>query len=144
MKTATSFVIFCVAVLSTIGAAHGDAQNAQPTASDESAVLGDWRGESICVVRESACRNEDSLYHVTKLPEKPGWFSMKLDKIVGGKPVSMGTMDCSYSAAKRSLTCEFPRGIMRFTVTGNKMEGTMALPDGTQWRKLALKKSSAS
>jgi hypothetical protein len=104
-------------------------------------VAGDWRGESVCVVRESACHDEDSLYHVAKLPEKPGWVSMKLDKIVNGKPVTMGTMDCSYDAVRRSLMCNFPRGVMRFTVTGNKMEGTLTLADGTPWRKLSLKKS---
>jgi len=69
---------------------------------------------------------------------------MKLDKIVNGKPVTMGVMDCGYSAAKQSLTCKFPRGVMRFTVSDNKMEGTMTLPDGTLWRKIILKKVSAS
>jgi hypothetical protein len=108
----------------------------------DSAVLGDWRGQSVCVVRESACHDEDSLYHVTKLPEKPGSFSIKLDKIVDGKPVTMGTTECSYSPAARSLTCEFPRGIMRFTVIGDKMEGTMTLANGTLWRKLALKRQT--
>jgi hypothetical protein len=67
--------------------------------------------------------------------------SMKLDKMVNGKPVTMGTMECSYGAANQSLTCEFPRGVMRFTISGNKMEGTMTLSDGTLWRKLSLKKS---
>jgi hypothetical protein len=133
-------VIFCAAVLNII-VADGDARNTQQAASDDSSVLGDWRGESICVLRESACHDEDSLYHVTKLAEKPEWVSMKLDKIVNGKPVTMGTMGCSYGPAKQSLTCEFPRGVMRFTISGNRMEGTMTLPDGTLWRKLNLKKS---
>lgn len=106
----------------------------------EADLVGDWRGDSICQVRESACHDEDSLYHVSKLPDKPGWFSMKLDKIVEGKPVTMGTMECSYDSAKSALTCEFPRGIMRFTVQGDKMTGAMNLTDGTLWRKLSLKK----
>jgi hypothetical protein len=134
-------VIFYMAVLNIIVSADSVALNAPQTASDDSGVLGDWRGESICVVRESACHDEDSLYHVTRQPEKPGWVSMKLDKIVNGKPVTMGTMECSYGAANQSLTCEFPRGVMRFTISGNKMEGTMTLSDGTLWRKLSLKKS---
>jgi hypothetical protein len=144
MKCVKSYVvILCVAAL-PIGVTPGDGRSTHQTASDNSSVLGDWRGESICVVRESACHDEDSLYHVTKLPEKPGWISMKLDKIVNGKPVTMGAMDCSYSAAKQSLTCEFPRGVMRFSVNENKMEGTMTLPDGSLWRKISLKKTSES
>jgi hypothetical protein len=94
------------------------------------------------VVRKSACHDEDSLYHVTRLVEKPGWFSMKLDKIVDGKPVTMGTVECSYDSAKQTLSCEFARGAFRFTIQGNKMEGSMTLTDGSLWRKISLKKSA--
>ena len=66
---------------------------------------------------------------------------MKLDKIVNGKPVTMGTQECSYDSTKKSLLCEFARGVMRFTVLGDRMEGTMSLTDGTLWRKITLKKS---
>jgi len=113
---------------------------ASQASAENPSIVGDWRGDSTCVIRESACHDEDSLYHVTNLQEKPGWFSMKLDKIVSGKPVTMGTVDCSYDAAKHSLTCEFPKGVMRFIITGGNMVGTMSLPDGTLWRKLNLKK----
>jgi len=113
---------------------------AQKNSAQQAQLIGDWRGDSTCQVRESACHDEDSLYHLTKLPDKPGWFSMKLDKIVDGKPVTMGTMECSYDLGKSALTCVFPRGIMHFTVHGDKMTGTMALPDGTLWRKLSLKR----
>ena len=67
---------------------------------------------------------------------------MKLDKIVDGKPVTMGTVECSYDSAKRALTCEFPRGVFRFTIQANKMAGTVNLTDGTPWRKIAVNKSS--
>lgn len=145
MKPGKCLLLSVAAMVSgAVASADGAARRAQPVPPDDSAVLGDWRGESICVDRESACRDEDSLYHVTKLPEKPGWISMKLDKIVNGKPVTMGVMDCSYSAAKQSFACEFPRGVMRFTVSGNNMEGTMTLPDGTLWRKITLRKTLAS
>jgi hypothetical protein len=145
MKPGKGLLLYVAATLSVaVASADGAARRAQSVPPEESALFGDWRGESICVVRESACHDEDSLYHVAKLAEKPGWISMKLDKIVNGKPVTMGVMDCSYSAAKQSLTCEFPRGVMRFTVSDNKMEGTMTLPDGTLWRKITLKKTSPS
>ncbi|HXN52813.1 MAG TPA: hypothetical protein VN943_12830 [Candidatus Acidoferrum sp.] len=136
-------VALFIAVLNSIAAAQGDARQAQQIPPDDSRLAGDWRGDSICVVREGACHDEDSLYHVTKLAEKPGWFSMKLDKIVEGKPVTMGTTDCTYDPAKQSLICEFPRGILRFIVQDEKMSGTMNLKDGTLWRKITLKKSSA-
>jgi hypothetical protein len=120
------------------------ASQTKQSSADGSIALGDWHGESICVVRESACHDEDSLYHVTKLPGTPGWFSIKLDKIVDGKPITMGTTECSYDSPKRSLTCEFPRGVLHFTIQDETMSGTMNLKDGTLWRKITLKKSAAS
>ena len=131
-----------IAALNSFAAAQGEARPAQQVPADESGLVGDWRGDSVCVVRDSACRDEDSLYHVAKLAGKPGWFSMKLDKIVDTKPVTMGTTECSYDSAKRALTCEFPRGVFRFTIQANKMAGTMSLTDGTLWRKITLSKSS--
>ncbi len=113
----------------------------QPASASDESPVGDWRGDSICQVRESACRDEDSLYHVSRLPGKPGWFSMKADKIVDGKPVTMGTSDCSYDAPRHTLECALPRAVLRFTVAGNKMEGAMTLlPDKTLWRKISLKR----
>jgi hypothetical protein len=142
MKPAkTLLAIVFMGILRIIGAAQVEALQAQPIPTDDSSLVGDWRGESVCVVRESACHDEDSLYHVTRLAGKPGWFSTKLDKIVDGKPVTMGTTECSYDAAKRALTCEFPRGVFRFSIQANKMTGTMNLTDGTLWRKIALSKA---
>jgi hypothetical protein len=136
--------VLVIAPLNSCAAAQGRARQAQQVPDDASSLVGDWRGDSICVVRDSACRDEDSLYHVTQLAGKPGRFSMKLDKIVDGKPVTMGTTECSsYDSAKRSLTCEFPRGAFHLTIQANKMAGTMNLTDGTLWRKINLKKSSA-
>ena len=68
---------------------------------------------------------------------------MKLDKIVDGKPVTMGTAECSYDSGKQTLSCEFARGTFRFTIQGNKMEGSMTLTDRTLWRKISLKKSAS-
>ena len=133
--------IAAVAALAILVSPREGATQSKPASTDDSSVVGDWRGNSICVVRESACHDEDSLYHVTRLAEIPGRFSMKLDKIVDGKPVTMGTQECSYDSAKKSLVCEFPRGVMRFTIQGGRMEGTMSLTDGTLWRKITLKKS---
>jgi hypothetical protein len=119
----------------------GASSRTQQVAADNSSPIGDWRGESTCVVRESACHDEDSFYHVSKLQGKPGWFAIKADRIVDGKAINMGTTNCRFENAKHFLACELPKGILRFTIEGDKMTGTMTLADGTLWRKIALKKS---
>ena len=84
-----------IAALNSYPATQGEARQTQQVPADDSSPLGGWSGESVFVVRDSACRDEDSLYHVAKLAGKPGWFSMKLDKIVDGKPVTMGAVSAA-------------------------------------------------
>ena len=109
--------------------------------NDESVLVGDWRGDSICQVHPSACHDEDSLYHFSKVAGKPGAYSLKADKIVNGQAETMGTLDCSYDAKAQALECTIPeRAILRFTWEGTEMHGTMTLTDKTLWRKLSLKK----
>lgn len=66
---------------------------------------------------------------------------MKADKIVSGKPVTMGTVECSGDEARRTLDCEFERGVFQFAIQGNEMQGSMKLKGGTLWRKISLKKT---
>jgi hypothetical protein len=130
-------------IISTGGLRIAHEARQSPQISDtHAAIVGDWRGESVCVVRDSACHDENSLYHVALVPGKPNVVSLKADKIVDGKPVTMGTGECSHHSLKHTLTCELPKSVMRLTIRGDKMEGTMTLADGTLWRRISLKKSA--
>jgi hypothetical protein len=131
-------------VISTAGLpVAGEARQNAHWPEGDAAIVGDWRGESFCVVRESACHDEDSLYHLARLPERPGRFSLKADKIVNGKNMTMGTTECSYDLPKHTLTCELPNSVMRFIIRGDKMEGTMTVADGKLWRRISLQKSGS-
>jgi hypothetical protein len=109
-------------------------------AADHPRVVGDWRGSSICRVKPSACHDEEALYHV-KAGAKPGTFSMQADKIVDGKPVEMGTSDCTFDAAKSLLHCWFERGYVDLTLEGEQLNGAMFLTDKSRWREIKLKKA---
>jgi hypothetical protein len=113
---------------------------ATTTADDD--LVGDWRGDSICVVRSSACVDEKALYHVKKLGQ-PNHYSMQGDKIVNGEPVNMGTVDCAFVPEKQALTCDLPKGAIHLSLRGTRLEGTMNLPDGTLWRNISLEKDPA-
>jgi hypothetical protein len=109
------------------------------TTTADDALVGDWRGDSICVVRPSACVDEKALYHVKKLGQ-PDHYSMQADKIVNGEPVNMGTTDCVFASEKKRLTCELPKGAIHLALRGTQLEGTMNLADGTLWRNISLSK----
>jgi hypothetical protein len=111
------------------------------TANSDDALVGNWRGDSVCVVRPSACVDEKSLYHIKKLSE-PNRYSLQADKIVNGEPVNMGTVDCVFAPEKQALTCELPKGAIHLALRGTHLQGTMHLADGTLWRNISLEKDN--
>jgi hypothetical protein len=124
----------------TAALALSSAQAAKP---DAAALVGDWRGDSICVVRPSACNDEKALYHFKQLGGQPNRFALQADKIVNGQPEEMGAMECSYAPEKHAVTCSTPRLVLHLTLKGKSLDGTMNLSDGTVWRNITLKKDGA-
>ena len=124
--------------LATVAAMTAMAQSTKPAAGGNS-LVGDWRGDSICVVRPSACNDEKALYHFKKLGDQPNRFLLQADKIVNGQAEEMGTMECSFAPEKRIVTCSTPKLVLRLAPDGKNLDGTMNLPDGTVWRNITLR-----
>lgn len=139
MRNSVRSVVFLATVIVTISVA----QSAKPAAGD-SPLSGDWRGDSICTVRPSACNDEKALYHIKKLGDQPNRFSVQADKIVNGKALDMGaTMECSFAPDNHALTCSTPKLVLHLTLKGKSLDGTMNLSDGTVWRNISLKKDES-
>jgi len=135
----TRRVVFAL-LLAAISVSTAALAQTTKAAPDESAILvGDWRGDSICQVRPSACNDEKALYHFKKLGAQPNHFSLQADKIVNGEAVPMGTMECSFAPEKHVVTCSTPRLTIQLALNGTSLNGTMNLPDGTLWRKITLR-----
>lgn len=117
--------------------------SAQTTKPGNDLLVGDWRGDSICVVRPSACNDEKALYHITQIGGQAKHFSVQADKIVNGQAVQMGAMECDYAPEQHVLTCSTPKLALHLTLKGHSLEGTMNLADGTLWRKISLNKDGA-
>src|SRR5262245_18466389 len=110
--------------------------------NDLSKLIGDWKGESLCVNKEKfpACKDEVVVYHFTEVKDKPNTVHLSADKIVNGKPEFMGAFDFVYDAKNQTLTSEYKNErvhlLLEFVVKGDLMEGTMvSLPDKTQVRR---------
>src|SRR6478736_3742105 len=70
--------------------------------------LGEWKGESLCTVKPSACHDEVVVYEITApAKNKPDMLVWKADKIVNGERQNMGTLDCT-AATPQSVKCEIP------------------------------------
>lgn len=103
--------------------------------------VGTWRGESRCLVRPSACRDEDSVYRIAPVAQSQGKLTLDANKVVDGREVNMGTSECSFVTDTQVLTCPLPNGsTIRFDLKADSLNGTMVLADGTEWRKIALRR----
>jgi hypothetical protein len=101
-------------------------------------IVGTWRGNSVCLVKGSACRDEENVYRFSKPAGKPGVFSGTASKVVDGREMVMGRSDWTYDAEKHVLECKTPE--IRMLVDGARLEGDLKLPDGTAYRRISLKK----
>jgi hypothetical protein len=125
-----------IAVLIVAQVWDGKAQNA----SAQTQITGTWRGNSECVVKNSACHDETNVYRFSEIAARPGWFSGTGSKMVNGKEISMGTLYWQYDAKSQILKSENPNGAFRFVVDHEKMEGALLLPDATVYRRIHLAK----
>ena len=120
---------------------------AQENKSDISKLVGDWTGESICANKEKfpACKDEHVVYHVALTPNKADSVTIKMDKIVDGKPEFMFEGEFVYDQKKQTLVSEYQNSrvhlTIEFVVKGETMEGVVAsLPERTLARNIKLKK----
>lgn len=67
-------------------------------------LIGEWRGQSICQVRQSPCRDEESVYRIKALEKKPGWFSLEGGRIANGRIVNMGARPIAASTQNSSCS----------------------------------------
>jgi hypothetical protein len=108
-------------------------------AQGEPAIAGVWRGQSSCMQKESACREETVVYRFSPLQHKPGSFSVSADKIIDGKAVNMGTLELRYVEDQHALVCKYTQGVWRFSVD-KEMVGTLTHLDGSLFRRVLLHK----
>jgi hypothetical protein len=108
--------------------------------AEASALVGTWRGDSICPTEVSACHNERVVYYIKDVPNSPKLVSIQADKIVEGKPITMGTGEWQYDRVRSTLEWRMPKQVWLLKITGSRMEGTLKLMDGTVLRNMILKK----
>jgi hypothetical protein len=108
--------------------------------------IGTWHGTSTCTVKPSSCNDETVVYHVTRAAgggASSNAVSVQADKIVDGKALDMGTLDCTWDGAGRVLACTIPKkGTFRFQIDADdkKLTGTLTLTDGTLFRKIVAER----
>jgi hypothetical protein len=101
-------------------------------------IVGVWRGNSVCVVKDSPCHDEVNVYSFSAVAGKPGTYSGTASKAVGVESFAMGTREFKYDAGNHTLESAMPAAVLRFVVDEDKMEGTLTLRDGSVYRRIHL------
>lgn len=114
--------------------------SARSLAAEAPNLAGTWRGESVCTTDGTACHNEIVVYYISDLPNQPDHVRIQADKIVNGKPITMGTAEWQYDRVQNALEWRAPRQTWLLKVTGSRIDGTLRLADGTVLRKMRLEK----
>lgn len=123
------------------------ATDAQESAGKRSGVdareklAGVWRGNSVCLVKDSPCHDEVNVYRFSRVDGKPDTFLVTASKVVDGKEIVMGSGEWKYDDKTKTLESEQPR--IRLTILrDNWMEGALTIEGGKEYRKIRLKKES--
>jgi len=115
---------------SWVASAQGDPQ-----------IAGIWRGNSVCAVPNSPCRDEVNFYRFSEISGQPQRFLCTGGKVVDGREIVMGSGEWTYDASKHLLQRVTPNPTIRLTLDHDTLTGALALPDGTIYRRIYLKKS---
>src|SRR3954464_2169059 len=104
--------------------------------SADTPIKGDWHGESICQQKNTACRDEQVVFHFSA-PDSSGKLSVAADKIVNGKAVDMGTIWLQYDQKTHVLDGNDEGRIWHFQISGAEMSGTL-MTNGQLIRKISV------
>ena len=104
-------------------------------------IAGTWRGNSVCVVAKTACRDEVNVYRFSEVAGKANRFLCTGSKILNGEEIVMGTGEWTYESSKHLLQTVTSNPRIQLTLDLENLDGTLSLPDGTVYRRIHLKKS---
>jgi len=102
--------------------------------------VGVWRGDSLCATDAPSCKNENVVYYIEAIADKPDQMFIRADKIVDGKAITMGTSQWEYNQAKQTLSWQVGQRLWLLTISGKRIDGTLTLPGNVVFRRMTLKK----
>jgi hypothetical protein len=110
--------------------------------STAQSLSGNWKGTSVCQIKNSSCHDEIVVYHISKDSERDS-YKVDAAKIVDGKENDMGTLDFSFDPKQMILFLVDSAQEVKweFKVSGTEMHGTL-ISKGKLYRIVDLKKEN--
>jgi hypothetical protein len=103
-------------------------------------LRGEWRGTSICQIKDSPCHDEQALYHFRPGTGK-GKYQVQMNKIVDGREIEMGSLEFSWEEKEHKISAINPANGSRWDllISGEEMSGTL-LYKGQIYRRIHIRK----
>jgi hypothetical protein len=134
-KFITRYLLFAMTALFFVTSGSSQAEKLHP--HDSSEVAGNWKGSSICQVKNSPCQDETVVYNILKADA--GIYQVTMSKIVKGKIDFMGVIDFAYDETTKTLSSIDNGRIWQFTMKYTTMDGILIWHDQL-YRKVHLEK----
>jgi hypothetical protein len=80
------------------------------------------------------------VYYIEDVPGRPDLVTIRADKIVDGKAITMGKGPWTHDHARHTLEWRTSERVWLLVVNGDRIEGTLTLTDKTVFRKMTLRK----
>lgn len=112
-------------------------------------LLGTWTGTSKCVNKKQypSCTDEEVIYRFTASPSKSSSTVLTADKLVEGKPQTMGVLEFTFDPTLNAWVSEFRTSRVHAVWTlvlssdGRALTGTLEdLPSRTLIRRISVAK----
>jgi hypothetical protein len=113
--------------------------HAQKLNAADSLIIGNWKGSSICQVKNSPCHDETVICHITKIRDD-GDIDILMNKIVDGKEEGMGVLVCSYDRKTGLIHSNASKGTWTFILRHDNMDGRL-IYEGKLYRIIHLSRA---
>jgi hypothetical protein len=109
--------------------------------TETATLIGDWKGTSLCQARPGRCHDEVVVYHIKPSANVKHGYTLSADKVINGELEDMGKLNCTFDPAASVLECHYrPEDLWSFKLEGDKLTGTLVIPDNLLLRKVSVKR----
>jgi len=130
-------LIAAIALAGVFGRESSAQSSSDPSVA--ASPVGVWRGTSVCLVRPSACNDENVVYRITQLQAADS-LAIDARKIVHGAEEEMGVLACHLARATSQITCSMRQGVWHFRAANDSLTGELRLPDNTRYRDVRTRR----
>jgi hypothetical protein len=106
-----------------------------------SALIGIWRGTSVCLTHHGQCGRDSVAYRIDPIVGAPDSVSLAASTIAAAGERSSGQLRCRYDVTRAILSCDAPAGVLRLAVRGSELGGRLTRHDGVDLRYVYVRRA---